>query len=497
MIQYEHVIGLEVHAQLLTESKAFCGCSTAFGAPPNSQICPVCIGLPGALPVLNGAAVTLAVRAAIALGCHIRPRSLFARKHYFYPDQPKGYQISQFDEPFSAGGYLEISMPADASGVSARKRVHLTRIHMEEDAGKTVHTAGSDSIVDLNRSGVALIEIVGEPDLRSGAEAGEYLRRLREVLLFLGVNDGNLEEGSFRCDANVSIRPAGETRLGTRVELKNINSFRFVEKAIDHEARRQQDELESGRRIPQETRGWDEKTGTTYSLRSKEEAQDYRYFPDPDLPPLLLGEAFIERVRATTPELPAAKRERFVQALSLTPSAADVLTQHPAVAALFEETAALSGDPVKAGNFIQAEVLRDVTTHGLAATLPMSAAHVAGILTLVRAGTISGKQAKEVYARMRDEVQRGHSAITADDVVRALGMAQVSDESAIVAVCAAAVAANAKQADAYRAGKHALLGFFVGVVMKETRGSANPQKVNETLQRLLAAAPAAEPTGEP
>ena len=482
MVQYEPVIGLEVHAQLLTRSKAFCSCSTTFGAPPNSQVCPVCIGLPGTLPVLNGGAVELAVRAALALDCRIRPRSVFSRKHYFYPDQPKGYQISQYDEPFSDGGYLDIAI---TPGVDERRRIRITRVHMEEDAGKNVHTAGGDSIVDLNRSGVPLIEIVGEPDLRSGAEAAEYLRTLREVLVFIGVNDGNLEEGSFRCDANVSIRPVGETKLGTRVELKNINSFKFVEKAIEHEVSRQSEELESGRRIHQETRGWDEKTGTTYSLRSKEEAQDYRYFPDPDLPALLLSDAFVERVRSATRELPAVKRQRFVETLSLSPAAAEVLTQHPLVAAFFEDAASLSKEPLKTANFIQAEVLRDVTTHGLSAEIPLSPAQVAGILALVQAGTISGKQAKEVYVRLRDEVRAGKRDITADEVVRALGMAQVNDDGAIESACAAVIAANPKQAESLRAGKQALLGFFVGLVMKETRGSANPQKVNATLLRLL------------
>ncbi len=483
MVRYEPVIGLEVHAQLLTRTKAFCGCSAAFGAPPNSQVCPVCLGLPGALPVLSSHAVSLAVRAALALGCRIRPRSVFARKHYFYPDQPKGYQISQYDEPFSEKGELVIGLPAGAGTRTAR----ITRVHMEEDAGKNLHASvpGGDSVVDLNRSGVPLIEIVGEPDLRSGAEAAEYLRALREILLFIGVNDGNLEEGSFRCDANVSIRPVGEEKLGTRVELKNINSFRFVEKAIDYEVARQTDVLESGGKLHQETRGWDEKSGTTYSLRSKEEAQDYRYFPDPDLPPLVLDAPFVEAIRAATPELPAAKRARFASSLGVTSAAAAVLTQHPRVAQLFEEVVGLAGDPARAANFIQTEVLRDVTTRGLEADLPVSAAQLAGLLALVKAGTLSGKQAKEVYARLRDAVRAGDKNVTADAITAALGIAQVSDDSAILAVCEAVVRGNERQAAAYRAGKASLLGFFVGLVMKETKGSANPQKVNEVLLRLL------------
>src|SRR3984885_8068558 len=307
---YETVIGLEVHAQLLTRSKAFCGCPTTYGAAPNTQVCPVCLGLPGALPVLNGEAVRLAVRTALALSCTLRATSRFARKNYFYPDLPKGYQISQYDEPFSERGHLDIEM----DGVT--RRIGITRVHMEEDAGKNMHGPHA-SVVDLNRSGVPLVEIVGEPDLRSPAEAAEYLRTLRDVLVFIGVNDGNLEEGSFRCDANVSLRPAGETKLGTRVELKNINSFRFVEKALAHEIGRQAEVIDGGGRIVQETRGWDEDRRVTFSLRSKEEAQDYRYFPDPDLPPLVLDDAFVSQACATLAELPRAKRDRFVKDMGL------------------------------------------------------------------------------------------------------------------------------------------------------------------------------------
>ncbi len=471
-MRYEAVIGLEVHAQLHTKTKAFCGCSTAYGAPPNTHVCPVCLGLPGALPVLNGEAVRLAVRTALALSCPIHPSSRFARKNYFYPDLPKGYQISQYDEPFSGKGHLRIEM--DGQG----RDIGITRVHMEEDAGKSVHR-GRFSVVDLNRAGTPLVEIVGEPDLRSAAEASEYLRTLRDVLVFIGANDGNLEEGSFRCDANVSIRPEGETRLGTRVELKNINSFRFVERAINGEIHRQTQLLESGAKIVQETRGWNEDDGSTHSLRSKEEAQDYRYFPDPDLPPLSLPEDFVAEVRATLPELPRPKQQRYVSELGLSEYAAQVMTGHPRVAAFFEEAAMLHGNPTKVANFIQSEVLRDVKTHGLGAEIPVSARQVAELLKLVDEGVISGKQAKEVYAKIATTDRSPR------EVVGELGMQQVSDSGAIEAVCLAVIEKNPKQADQLRGGKTAVMGFFVGQVMKETKGSANPQLVNDSLKKIL------------
>jgi aspartyl-tRNA(Asn)/glutamyl-tRNA(Gln) amidotransferase subunit B len=477
-MRYEAVIGLEVHAQLHTKTKAFCGCSTAYGAPPNTHVCPVCLGLPGALPVLNAEAARLAVRTALALDCPIHPTSRFARKNYFYPDLPKGYQISQYDEPFSGKGRLSIEVDGKARDIG------ITRVHIEEDAGKSVHKSrahgeGGASVVDLNRSGTPLVEIVGEPDLRSAAEAAEYLRTLRDVLVFIGVNDGNLEEGSFRCDANVSIRPVGETKLGTRVELKNINSFRFVERAIKDEIQRQASVLESGGKIVQETRGWNEDDGTTYSLRSKEEAQDYRYFPDPDLPPLALSEAFVAEVRASLPELPRDKQKRFVSDMGLSEYAAQVLTGHPRIAGFFEEAAGIHGNPTKVANFIQSEVLRDVKTHGLSADIPVSARQVAELLKMVDESAISGKQAKEIYAKI---VRTERSP---RDVVAELGMQQVSDAGAIEAVCRKVVELNPKQAEQLRSGKSAVMGFFVGQVMKETKGSANPQLVNDALKKIF------------
>jgi aspartyl-tRNA(Asn)/glutamyl-tRNA(Gln) amidotransferase subunit B len=501
-MRYEAVIGLEVHAQLLTRTKAFCGCSTAFGASPNTHVCPVCIGLPGALPVLNAEAVRLAVRTALALSCRIRPHSRFARKNYFYPDLPKGYQISQYDEPLSDRGHLDIAVVAppikggdlvapplgggdvvapplgggDSEG--STKRVGITRVHMEEDAGKTLHGAAA-SIVDLNRSGVPLVEIVGDPDLRSAAEAGEYLRTLRDILVFIGVNDGNLEEGSFRCDANVSLRPVGETRLGTRVELKNINSFRFVEKAIAHEIARQAAVLDAGGKVVQETRGWKEDDGTTFSLRNKEEAQDYRYFPDPDLPPLVIEQALIDQSWATMPELPRAKRARFVTEMGISQQIARVLTSHPRIAAFFEEAATLHGNATKVANFVSSEVLRDVRTHGLQATIPVSPRQVAQLLKLVDTAAISGKQAKDVYAKISG------TGRAPEDVVAELGLEQVTDVGAIEVLCRRLIEQNPKQAAQLRAGKTALMGYFVGQVMKETGGSANPQIVNEVMRRLL------------
>lgn len=470
---YEVVIGLEVHAQLLTATKLFCGCSAAFGAEPNRHVCATCLGLPGSLPVTNEAAVRLAVRTALALDCEVHERSLFARKQYFYPDLPKGYQISQYEEPFSTNGHLDIEV-----GGSARS-IRIRRVHMEEDAGKNVHGLGGDSLVDLNRAGVPLVEIVSEPDLRSSEEAAEYMRTLRDVLVFAGVNDGNLEEGSLRCDANVSIRKQGDSELGVRAELKNLNSFRFVQRAIDVEVQRQITVVEGGGKVVQETRSFNPDTGKTATLRSKEDAHDYRYFPDPDLPPLTIAGDLIAEERRKMPVLPRALRERWVGELSLPPAAAATLTQHPAFARFFEDTIRTFPHPTKAANWIVTEVLRDTKTHGQTATFPISPSQVAELLQLVENGDISGKQAKDVHAAI---------AGTSDSprtVVDARGMRVVSDEGSLRPLCEKLVAANPKQAAEYRAGKKGLLGYFVGQAMKETKGSANPKLVSEILTKLL------------
>ena len=485
-MNYEAVIGLEIHAHLLTRTKIFCGCSTVFGSPPNAQTCPVCLGLPGALPVLNRQAVEFAIKAALALGCDVQPEAIFARKNYFYPDLPKGYQISQFEQPLALGGAVDLLV----DGIPCR--VGITRLHMEEDAGKSLHEGFLDSArrtyIDLNRSGVPLIEIVSEPDMRTPAQAAEYFTRLRALLVWIGVNDGNMEEGSLRCDANVSVRPVGQAALGTKAEVKNLNSFRYLEKALEYEIERQTALVSGGGRVVQETRLWDAATGRTQSMRSKEEAHDYRYFPEPDLPPLVVDAARVEAVRATMPELPDAQRARFVAGYSLPAYDAGVLTQSAAVAGYFEAVVAASGNAKAASNWVMGDILRMVKERDCAVeALPVTAASLGGLIRLIDQGTISSAMAKNVFVTMYG------SGRTADDIVAAEGLAQNSDAGALAAIVAEVLAANADAAAQYRAGKPQTFGFLVGQVMKASGGKANPKLANQVLRDALTLAPPGPP----
>jgi aspartyl-tRNA(Asn)/glutamyl-tRNA(Gln) amidotransferase subunit B len=473
---FQPVIGLEVHAQLLTKSKIFCGCSTAFGAPPNTNTCAVCLGMPGVLPVLNEKVVEFAVRAGRALGCRINPVSIWSRKNYFYPDLPKGYQISQYDLPLCEHGTLVVDSE------DGPHTVRIRRIHLEEDAGKNVHDAGGgESLVDLNRSGVPLMEIVSEPDIRSSAEAAEYMRALRDILVYLGVNDGNLEEGSFRCDANVSVMRKGTTQYGTRAELKNINSFRFVQKAIDFEIARQVELIESGGKVQQETRLYDAVKGETRSMRSKEDAHDYRYFPEPDLPPLRIPAGFVERIEAELPELPRAKRDRFTREFGLPVQDAKILVGDRALAELFERVQAeYGGSAKKLANWFSGELLRLLKEENTAPdALKFSPARFAGLLKMVDAGDLSNNAAKDVLAEMF------RSGRAPKDIAAEKGLVQVQDTGAVDAAVDAVLAANPGEVEKYRAGKKQVFGFLVGQVMKAMKGKGNPALVNAALKAKL------------
>src|SRR5208282_3897704 len=476
---YEPVIGLEVHVQLLTASKIFCSCSTRFGAPPNSNVCSVCLGMPGALPVLNKKVVEFATLAAMALNCRINETSIFARKNYFYPDLPKGYQISQYDKPLAEQGHIEIP-----SG-SGTKKIGITRVHLEEDAGKSLHEGFSDSAektaIDLNRTGVPLIEIVSEPDIATPDEAYEYLTRLKEIILYTGVSDCNMEEGSLRCDANVSVRPRGQKQFGTKAEIKNVNSFRFIREALEYEIGRQIDVLESGGKITQETRLFNANEGKTYSMRSKEQAHDYRYFPEPDLLPLVVDEKWQAEIARALPELPETRRARMVKEYGITEYDAHVLTSPKSLADQFEEAAKAAKNPKRVANLVQSELMGRLKAKGIEIEQsPISMKGVAASADLVESGAISGKMLKDLYDL---SFERGKDFPEVyDDEGRPQ---QSSDTSALEKIIDDVVAANPRQLEQYLSGKKTMLGFFVGQVMKASKGQASPQIVNELLAKKL------------
>lgn len=478
-MKYEAVIGLEVHAQLLTNSKVFCGCSTKFGAEANTQVCPVCLGMPGTLPVLNKTAVEYAVKMALATHCKVNDKSIFARKNYFYPDLPKGYQISQYNEPLTQKGYIDIEVNGE------KKRIGITRIHMEEDAGKLLHGESYEdadsSFVDLNRAGTPLIEIVSEPDIRNSDEAVEYLKALRDILVYLEICDGNMEEGSFRCDANVSVRPAGQKEFGTKAELKNINSFRFVQKAIEYEISRQIEVIEDGGKIIQETRLFDSDKGVTVSMRSKEEAHDYRYFPEPDLLPLQIDNAWIEEIKKSLPELPAEKRERFVREYGIPSYDAGVLTASKELANYYEECVRLFNQPKVVSNWVMGELLRLLKEDNRdVKDCPVKPDNLVKLMKMVDANTVNLKTAKEIF---EDVYKTGNDP---DEIVKKKGLVQISDEGALIKAIDEVIAANPKEVAEYKAGKEKLFSFFVGQTMKATKGQANPQVLNKLLKERLA-----------
>jgi aspartyl-tRNA(Asn)/glutamyl-tRNA(Gln) amidotransferase subunit B len=473
-MKYEAVIGLEVHAQLGTKSKLFCSCSTTFGSPPNTNVCPVCCALPGALPVVNRQAVEYAVKTGIAFHCKINNRSIFARKSYFYPDLPKAFQISQYELPFAEHGWVEITVKEKET-----KRIGITRVHMEEDAGKNVHTH-SESLVDLNRAGVPLIEIVSEPDMRSPKEAFEYFKKLYSILSYLEVCDCNMEEGNLRCDANVSVREAGAQKLGTKVEIKNLNSFRFMEKALEFEIERQTDVVESGGKIVQETRLFDSVKGITKSMRTKEQADDYRYFPEPDLSPLIIDENMLKRIKASLPELPDTVMNRFVAEYGLPYYDAEVLTSEKAIALYFEEMVKIVKDPKFCSNWIMTEMLRYMNENKLTvSSFPLKAAEFAKLLALVKDGVINQNTAKSVFEEMLA------SGSTAEAIVEKRGLRQVLDTSQIELWCDEVISKYPGEVAEYRGGKEKVFGFFVGQVMRSSKGKASPAMVNDILKKKL------------
>ena len=478
--KYEPVIGLEVHVQLATETKIFCGCPTSFGAPPNTNVCPVCLGLPGALPVLSKNAVELAMRAAMSLSCRVNPLSRFARKNYFYPDLPKGYQISQYDQPLAEHGFLDINVNGGVNG--GPKRIGVTRVHMEDDAGKSVHEGFRDSdkysYVDLNRCGMPLIEIVSEPDMRSADEAHAYLSELKQVIQFVQASTCDMEKGHLRCDANVSVRLKGAEKFGTRAEVKNLNSFRFLKQAVDYEIARQVAIVEAGGRIHQETRLFNSTTGETVGMRSKEEAHDYRYFPEPDLVPLRISEKWQSEVRAALPELPAAKRTRFVELYGLRESDAQVLTATRAMSDYFEKVAEVSGDPKTAANWVMGDLLSTLKGGDIEES-PVSATQLGELVALMKSGEISGKLAKEIFPKM---FSTGDSAAV---IMDREGLRQISDSGALEKIVDEVLAASPKQVEQYKSGKTAVIGYLVGQVMKSSRGQANPATVTEILKGKL------------